>query len=387
MDIVFFTNTIGFYFLIAFGACLLIQLIFYWVVFSRLAFFRKKSAQTSEFEPVSVVVCAHDAYDDLVKLIPRLLYQDYPDYEIVIVNDCSDDDTESFLKEVALNEPKIKPVNIRQHLNFFQGKKFPLSVGIKSAKHDLLLLTDADCQPESDQWIRSMAQSYKSKTELVLGYGPYTRHKGLLNKLIRFDTLHIAIQYLSFALCGLPYMGVGRNLSYRKSTFYRNNGFISHYQIRSGDDDLFVSQVANERNTEICIDLDARVESEPKRTWSEWVHQKRRHYSTGLMYKFKTKLALGAYSCSQILFYACMVVVLCLKPSFCIAANNLYFYLVIAGAFIVRYASQVIVFCATAKRLGEKDLKLGFVPFYELFFMFFTTLLGISSQLFKPKRW
>lgn len=352
-----------------------------------MAFFRKKSAQTSEFEPVSVVVCAHDAYDDLVKLIPRLLYQDYPDYEIVIVNDCSDDDTESFLKEVALNEPKIKPVNIRQHLNFFQGKKFPLSVGIKSAKHDMLLLTDADCLPESDQWIRSMAQSYKSKTELVLGYGPYTSYRGLLNKLIRFDTLHIAIQYLSFALCGLPYMGVGRNLSYRKSTFYRNKGFISHYQIRSGDDDLFVSQVANERNTEICIDLDARVESEPKRTWSEWVHQKRRHYSTGLMYRFKTKLALGAYSCSQIFFYACMVVVLCLRPSFCIAADNLYFYLVIAGAFIIRYASQVIVFCATAKRLGEKDLKLGFVPFYELFFMFFTTLLGISSQLFKPKRW
>jgi len=383
----FYFDNIGFYFFVCLALTFVIQMSFYWLVFSKLAFKRKESVETSDFEPVSIVVCARDSYESLSKLLPALLNQDYPDYEIVVVNDCSEDDTENYLKEIALREPKIKPVNIRQHLNFFQGKKFPLSVGIKSAKNDLLLLTDADCLPESDQWIRKMAQKYTSKTEVVLGYGPYSFHKGLLNTLIRFDTLHIALQYLSFALCKMPYMGVGRNLSYRKSTFYRNNGFISHYKIRSGDDDLFISEVANRSNTEICISREARMVSEPKTTWGEWIHQKRRHYSTGLMYKAKTKLMLGAYSCSQILFYVCLIALPFVSPAFAVASSPLVYPISIIGMFVLRYVSQLVIISRTAKQLGEEKMHIGFVPLYELFFILFTPILGVSSQLFRPKKW
>ena len=242
MDIAFNTNQLSFIVLILFLISWIVQMCYHWGLFSRLAF-HKKDNDSVNYEPVSVIVCARDAYEYLLDLIPNILSQDYPDFELVIVNDCSQDNTEEYLKDLARFNPKINLVNLTQSLNFFQGKKFPLSMGIKSAKHDLLILTDADCLPNSDQWIKEMVATYRKDTEIVVGYGPYFERKGLLNKLIRFDTLYIAMQYMSLALAKKPYMGVGRNLSYRKSTFMKNKGFTSHYNIPSGDDDLFISQV------------------------------------------------------------------------------------------------------------------------------------------------
>ena len=220
---------LSFFILVIFALAWIIQMAYHWILFRRLAF-HKKHDKPCSYEPVSVIVCARDAYEYLLDIIPVLLKQDYPEYEVVIVNDCSQDQTEEYLKDLARNNPKINLVNLTQNLNFFHGKKFPLSMGIKSARHDLLLLTDADCVPSTDQWIKEMVKAYDKNTEIVVAYGPYFERKGLLNKLIRFDTLYIAMQYLSLALAKKPYMGVGRNLSYRKSTFMNNKGFTSHYK-------------------------------------------------------------------------------------------------------------------------------------------------------------
>jgi len=167
------------------------------------------------------------------------------------VNHASNDNTFDILRDLQLKYNNLNVVTIEQDLNFFKGKKFPLSIGIKSAKHEILLLTDADCKPNSDHWIKTMVSNYNTETEIILGYGPYNKSKGFLNMLIRYDTTMIALQYFSFALIGMPYMGVGRNLSYRRSTFYKIKDFTSHYSISSGDDDLFIKQVANNRNTKI----------------------------------------------------------------------------------------------------------------------------------------
>jgi Glycosyltransferases, probably involved in cell wall biogenesis len=388
VSIDFFYNRLSFIILLCFGIALLIQLVYYWGVFRRLAFYKKhpKAKTDVELEPVSVVVCAKDAIEYLKDLVPMLLHQDYPDYEIVIVNDCSDDDTEEYLKDLERNEPKIKPVQLLQNLNFFSGKKFPLSMGIKSAQHDLLILTDADCLPSNDQWLRSMVNCYGKNTEIVLGYGPYEKLKGTLNRLIRFDTLHVAVQYFSLALSGNPYMGVGRNLSYRKSLFYKNKGFISHYNIPSGDDDLFISQVATKRNTEVCIDSVNRITSTPKQSFASWVRQKRRHCSTGLMYKPKTKALLGLYSVSQVLFYASFIALLFMQPAFALSLGSFYYIPVLAFLFLTRYISQMIIFNGVSNQLGEKGLMPGLI-FYDFFFTIFTPLVGLCSQITKPKSW
>lgn len=379
-------NELSFYILIIFVLAWIIQMSYHWFLFRRLAF-HKKEKKESRYEPVSVIVCAKDSYEYLIDLIPAVLSQDYPEYELVIVNDCSQDETEEYLKDLARNNPKINLVNLTQNLNFFHGKKFPLSMGIKSAKYDLLLLTDADCVPNTNQWIKEMVASYEKDTEIVVGYGPYYERKGLLNKLIRFDTLYIAMQYLSLALAKKPYMGVGRNLSYRKSTFLKNKGFTSHYNIPSGDDDLFISQVANKKNTAVCIDAVNRVESEPKRTWATWIRQKRRHYSTGTKYKSNTNRILGILLGSRLAYYPTLVALFFLPQAFNISSGYIYYYIAIGFLSLLHYITMFIIYHKSAKQLGEKHLGLAFTPFYDCFFMIFTTILGIWSTLFKPKGW
>ncbi len=353
----------------------ILQLIFYWAFFWRLGRYRQKQDERA-LPGVSVVICAHNEYHHLKESLPLILGQNYPDFEVLVVNHSSDDDTLYLLNELEERFPHLKNITIREDLNFFSGKKFPLSIGIKSAKHDLVLLTDADCKPASREWIRLMQSAFRPKTEVVLGYGPYNRSPGVLNKLIRFDTAHIAIQYLSYALAGIPYMGVGRNLSYMKQVFYKNNGFISHYQIRSGDDDLFINRVANRSNTAIMVDPGSYTLSDPKQTLGNWITQKKRHLSTSHLYKFRHKLLLGMYTCNLVMFYALFIIMSALNWSF----------IPVIGLFVLRLASQYVVFGRCLKQLKERDL-LPFLPLFEVMLLMFNAGTWISNLFYKPARW
>jgi glycosyltransferase involved in cell wall biosynthesis len=359
--------------LVVFALSAFIQLVFYWGIFARLAFRKQKADQSVPDQPVSVVICARNEYRNLAANLPLILQQDYPNFEVVVVNDNSDDESNYLLKDFELEYKNLKIVTISQTLNFFSGKKFPLSIGIKSAKHELLLLTDADCKPRSSQWLRQMQRNFTSGTEIVLGYGAYETAPGLLNKMIRFDTLHIAMQYFSLALAHLPYMGVGRNLAYRKSLFYKNNGFISHYRIPSGDDDLFVNKAANSHNTRIEIAQGSHTLSQAKAIFSGWVRQKRRHFSSSKYYKPGHKFVLGLYLLSQILFLA----------SFILLISQLWLYQVVLCIFGLRLLSQMFIFKKCMIQLEEKNLLL-LLPLFEVFFVIFNPLISLTN-IFQPK--
>lgn len=371
-------KSLTFIVLIVLGLSTLIQLLFYWVYFSRLSFFKKRGpANTNpQLPPISVIICARNEYNNLEKNLPLILSQDYPDFEVVVVNDCSDDGTDELLSDFARADSRLKVVHLRQSLNFFQGKKFPLSMGIKSAKNEILLLTDADCRPVSDQWIKTFSMRYGRDTEIVLGYSPYEKKKGLLNLLIQFETLHTGLMYLSLAIAKKPYMGVGRNLSYRKSLFMKNKGFTSHYSIPSGDDDLFISHVANKTNTAIEISPESMVESVPKTSFATWTLQKRRHLSTGKYYKSGIKLLLSTYVFSQILFYASFIWLLFLPL----------IYYIPLGIFVFKYLNQQFIFFKVGKQL---DTKFPFLlaPFAEVFFIIFIPLLVVFNLFGKPAKW
>jgi cellulose synthase/poly-beta-1,6-N-acetylglucosamine synthase-like glycosyltransferase len=359
-----------------FSLAVLIQLFYYWGIFGRLAFYKIPVSSNLPKPPVSVIIAARNEYYNLQEKLPAILEQDYPDFEVVVVNHTSTDDSALLLKEFQTKYPYLKVVHIEQELNFFHGKKFPLSIGIKSAANDVLLLTDADCKPMSKNWISSMLENYSPETEIVLGYGPYYREKGFLNLLIRYDTFLVAMQYFSFSLMGMTYMGVGRNLSYSRSMFFRNKGFTSHYQIASGDDDLFINQVANKHNTKIALQKDSFTYSAPKLSFNEWIQQKRRHLTTGKNYKFKFKLLLGLFSLSQLLFYFLGAVLLAL---------GLYPWFVLA-AFLLRFFTQSIVNKKILGKFQEKQLYL-FSLIGELFYMLFIPLLALSTVFRKTVKW
>ena len=351
-------------------------------MFSRVAFFKKKGRPKldEELEPVSVVICARNEYDYLAELVPVLLSQDYPDYEIVIVNDCSDDETEEYLKEFTRHETIVKPVQLKQHLNFFNGKKFPLSMGIKSAKNDIIVLTDCNCMPTNDQWLRSIVNQYKNNTEIVIGYSPYVQKKSIINRIIRFDALQQGLLYLSAAMGGHPFMGIGKNLSYRKELFFRSKGFISHYTTSVGDDDLFINQTATKKNTEVLIDAENAIYTTPTNSFKFWMHQKSSRYSTVSKYNLKTRAMLSLFYVSQFLFYATFIALLCLKPAFTIASSAEFYIPILVFFFLLRLGTQFIIYHNASKRLGEKGLLSGLIA-YDFLFAFLSPWLRLMGRM------
>ena len=361
--------------LLLFALGFFIQMFYVWFYFSRLSFYKPGERSSTE-QPVSIVVCARNEYENLRTNLPHWLDQDYPEFELIVVNDSSDDNTEELLKDYKKRYGNLKVFDLKQNLNFFKGKKFPLSLGIKSASYDIVLLTDADCTPASNQWVRRMQSGFVEGKDIVLGYGAYEKRPGFLNRFIRFDAFHVAIQYLSLALAGKAYMGVGRNLSYRKSLFFGQKGFSSHYKVHSGDDDLFVNSVATKTNTQIEISKASQTISAAKRSFSGWFNQKRRHFTTGRHYSKKSRSTLMWYGLSKVLFYSFAVVLI-------IMTYNL---LVILAALFLYLVSLMIIFRKAAIKLDEADLSLV-SPLLDLFMTFINPLIYFSTLIAKPEKW
>ena len=353
-----------------------VQLFYYLFFFSRLAFYRPKTKTVSQTHPVSVIICARDEAANLAKNLPGALVQKYrTTHEVIVINDNSFDESKYILDEYQRSFKQLKIVELKQEARFIPGKKFPLSVGIKEAKHEVLLMTDADCVPASEHWIEKMQEGYHDNTEIVLGYGAFHKKKTFLNRLIRWETFHTALQYLSYAVAGLPYMGVGRNLSYKKSVFFRHKGFSSHNHVASGDDDLFINLAANKNNTEIVVDKEAFTLSEPARTWKEWRKQKSRHYTTSRYYKGIHKFLLGLYSFSHGVFY----------PLF-IASLIFYSWKLALIVFAARLLVQFFIFYKTMEKLDEKDL-LPWFPLLDIWMFFYYIIFSVAMAKKPRKTW
>ena len=357
-----------------FIAITIVQLFYYLFFFRRVAYYKPEEKNQSQQHPVSVIICARDEDENLARNLPGILVQDYSTtHEVIVVNDNSIDDTKYILAELQKTFKKLQVVALEQEAKMIAGKKFPLSIGIKESKHEIVLLTDADCVPASEHWLFKMQHHYCNGIEVVLGYGAYQKAPGFLNKVIRFETFHTALQYLSYALAGKPYMGVGRNLAYRKELFFRNKGFSSINHIPSGDDDLFINQVANKRNTAVSLDPEAFTLSKPKQTWKDWMRQKNRHYSTGKFYKASHQFLLGLYTGSFILFY----------PLF-IASLFLFDWRFALIPFIIRLITQAIIWKKAMKKLEEGDLFPLFI-FWDLW-LFFYYIIFAPALWRKPKK-
>ena len=353
-----------------------IQFAYYVIVFSKFAFAKEEKPKLKNIS-VSVIVCAKNEAENLSLLIPKLLEQDYKQFEIVLINDASSDDTLEVMESFKASHANIKIVNVVNNEAFWGNKKYALTLGIKASSYDYLLFTDADCIPNSKYWIKAMSSHFSNETSIVIGYGAYAKQaNGFLNKLIRYETLVTAIQYFSYTKIGLPYMAVGRNLAYKKDIFYKANGFMNHFKIRSGDDDLFINEVATNKNTRICFSEDSFTISQPKTTFKEWFKQKRRHVSTAEHYKFKHKFLLALFYVSQFLFWLLAILLLAatFKP------------VVVVSLIAFRLLFQYIVLINSAKKLNETGIIL-LLPVLELFLIVSQLSIFISNLISKPSHW
>ena len=351
--------------------------ILYYLSFSNFLYAKDKSHLLNKVSlPVSIIVCAKNESENLKKNLPKLLQQDYPEFEIILINDSSSDDSLEVMEEFELKDARITIVNVQSNERFWGNKKYALTLGIKKAKFEQLLFTDADCYPSSSRWILEMMQGFQTDKSLVLGYGGYElRKKSFLNKIIRFETLLTAIQYFSAAKRGRAYMGVGRNLAYTATEFYENNGFVSHMNILSGDDDLFVNQVATKKNTSIILPEDSFTYSPPKLEWKEWFKQKRRHVSTANHYKKIQQLKLGLFYLSQLLFWL-------------LSFTLIFFYdwKWVLSIFLLRTLVLYFVYSKATKIFKEKDL-MWILPFQDLALVLLQIFIFMNNFFSKPIHW
>ncbi|MBL7816652.1 MAG: glycosyltransferase [Saprospiraceae bacterium] len=364
-----------------------VQLFFWIFIFSKLAFFNQNKhlglANSTDFDTlpipqqaVSVVICARNEAENLRLNLPKILTQDYPNFEVIVVNDVSTDDTARVLDDFSKTYAHLKIVTLSEKKGL--GKKSALAEGIEQATYDWLLMTDADCAPLSNRWIAGMMQGILCDKEMVLGYAPYAkRDSSFLNKFIRFETVWTATQYLSFALIGQPYMGVGRNLLYNKKLYRKVNGFEKHKDLASGDDDLFVNQVITQKNFSIILHEDTFMVSEPKTQWKSYFTQKKRHLSAGNRYLLKHKIMLGMVSVSHFFFFVTIILASYAKISTMFAVANI----------VVRTILIWTVYAKILRKLHEERL-LWWIPLLDVFYVFFYLVFASTIILrAPPHRW
>lgn len=359
-----------------FIAVVCFQVVYYVFVLGKFSFYKEKQ-KTYKNLPISVIICAKNEAENLKSFLPSIIEQDYKHFEIVLINDASSDDTLEVMEQFSENQSHIKIVNVKNNEAFWANKKYALTLGIKASKYNHLLFTDADCMPLSKNWISEMSAQFDTDKSIVLSYGAYSKNKNsVLNKLIRFETMLTAMHYFSFAKLGLPYMGVGRNLAYTKQDFFNANGFMKHMHVRSGDDDLFINEIANTKNTAISTTKESFTISVPKNTFKEWVKQKKRHITTAKYYKPQHKIPLTLFYTTQLLFWILALVLLV----------TLFHWKIVLSLLIIRFIIQFVIFWFSAKKLNELDV-LVYLPLLECFLIVFQLTIFISNLISKPKHW
>ena len=346
-----------------FVGCLFLQLLFYWLFFARFAFYKQKGEQKKAVVPVSVIICARNESGYLQQFLPSVLTQDYSDYEVIVVNDNSTDDSEDVLREMQQYHKHLQVVTVSTQFRKENDRKLALAVGIKSAKNDIVLITGADCCPCSSSWISEMVDCTSEKDSMVLGYYSYKEKKGLLNKLIRFDTIYTALCYFSFTLIGRAYMGMGKNMLLSKKMFLNDSNYLSSYKTNSENNDLPIYNMAKQKNISISYKQDSQIISVFRyESFAYWLRDKQKSFHSYRFYKFANRFLLKLYGFTGFLFYISFII------SLVLAANNVFVLGILAALFCLRLLSQWVVFAKSCNKLNEKKL-IRYIPLFDIFFV------------------
>jgi glycosyltransferase involved in cell wall biosynthesis len=352
--------------------------IYYLIFFKKLANYQSsnKNIIKEVSLPISVIICAKNELDNLKRYLPAILNQDYSTFEIVVVIDHCADGSFEYLERIAKTNSILKVFSFDEK-KISGGKKEALAFGISKASHEQLLLTDADCYPRSNQWIKHMVSGFKDETQLVLGIGLYeSNNNKLLSKVIQWDTLMVAVQYLSYSLRKRTYMSVGRNVAYTKSLFTQVNGFDSHLDISSGDDDLFVKEAQLQTNTSIIIERDSQTISLPNKSWSSYINQKSRHFSTSTRYDMTTLILLGLYQLFIIMFYISFVTLLTCGVDL----------LLLLTLFLIKNFVQATVFKRIFFKIGVRVQLIPFL-FFDIMWVSLLTFINVKRIISPRNKW
>lgn len=352
--------------LIVTGALFVIQAIYYFALYNRInlhnrAVRKNELRFNDELPPISIIICAHNETENLQRSLPAMLAQDYPQFELIVINDGEKNENETYLSQLENQHKNLYHSFVPNSSRYISRKKLAITLGIRASHYDWLVLTEANCLPQSNQWLRLLARNFTSHTEVVLGYSGYERGKGWLQKRVAFDNLFTSMRYLGFALAGSPYMGIGRNLAYRKSLFFNQKGFTAHLNLQRGDDDLFINQVATSENTRVETDSAAAVRMLPLERKHDWKEEKIGYASTAPLYKGIHRWLNGWETTTRLLFYAAWITT--------VVIGILHAHWLVAGIglllFLIRFTFQALIVNQTANNLNEKQRYCFILPIFD----------------------
>lgn len=353
--------------LTALGGLFFIQVFYYVHLYSYIPRYQRKVKAgdipfLSEYPPISVIIYSHEDCASLRAHLPAILKQDYPQFEVIVITDGTDDGSIDYLTQLREQYPYLYHSFVPDSSRYISHKKLGMTLGIRAAKYDWLVMTEPDCHPASDQWLRLLARNFTASTQVVLGHCGYEWGKGWLHKCIAFDSLFQALRYLGFALSGHPYMGLGGNLAYRKKLFYQNKGFSENLNLLRGDDDLFINHVATGDNTRVETDANAAMRHALPEQAKDWREEKIGYASTARFYKGAQRYVVGFETFTRLLFHACWI--------YAFIQGIILHHWIVAGiafaAFLLRLALQIYVINKNAQILGESRRYHFTLPVFDI---------------------
>lgn len=359
-----------------FIAIVVIQLVYYLGIFTKFAFANPQQVTPKKI-PVSVLIWTKNEAEKLKTLIPLLSVQDYPDYELIFINDASVDETKDILEEAELAYSNIRAVNVENNEAFWGNKKFALTLGIKAARKEYLLFTNADCMPATGDWITQMASHFTLSKTIVIGHTAYEKvKKSFFNKIVRYDNTLSAMQGFSWAKAGRPYKAKGSNLAYKKEEFFKVNGFVDHMNIRLGEDSLFINQAATATNTTISYNPESFVLAQPPATVNDFIVKKRKELYTASYFAAFNKNQLYLFGFTQLAFILLAVILAAIQ----------YNWMFLVPVIAVRYIATWIITGYTAAKLEEKDVIIWY-PVFEIIIIFLQLHIYIKNSFSKTPHW
>lgn len=353
-----------------------VLLFYYFYYFLKLGTYKTITDNGAEKLPITVIIAARNEYTNLEKNLKSVLEQDYPNFEVIVVNDCSWDESQKLLEYYQEVYPHLRICEIKEQEKYPTGKKFALTLGIKAASNNNLIFTDADCKPATNQWLSLMASRYNPEKQIVLGFSPYTPQSGFINLIARFESAITAMFYFSAAIHKNAFMGVGRNLAYTKELFFKQKGFAWHQHIISGDDDLFINRAATPTNVSIQVDPASFVFTESKKNFTDWFRQKTRHNATGKFYKASHKAYLGTFYAANLLFYVSIVTSLIL---------DLNLWQLVLCVYLFKVICQSVVYFLAFKKLKHQNLT-WFIIILDFLFVIYIYVFGTIGLFTKQRK-
>ena len=337
------------------GILFLIQLIYYIYLYNRIhrhthAVQCEEVHFNKEQPPISIIIYAREECANLKENLCSILDQDYPTFEVIVINDGNSDGSEDYLIQLENRYQYLYHSFIPASSRYISRKKLAITLGIRAARYDWLVLTDANCCPQSNQWLRMLARNFTPGTQVVLGYSNYTPSRAKGRRMATLCELFSAMRYLGFALGRHPYMGIGRNLAYRKELFYKNKGFSAHLNLPLGEDDLFVNRIATPTNTRVEAATESIVRITPAEQDKNWMDEKAEYAFTARYYHGAQRYLNGLETCSRLLFHAAWM------ATCVVGAAHQHWLATGLGLllFLMRLVPQALVINHTARNLGEQ---------------------------------